>query len=218
MDAAIGGTAPQRLGAPPPATTDPASGLAGLLDEWAYGVVLVTADGRLLHATRTGRQGLARTRALGLAEGRLLAADAEQQNALVQALVRGAGGLRSLLTLADREGGSLTFAVVPLRPEAGHPPRVALVFSRPSVCDALMLCFFARSHGLTTAEEQVLAILCQGCSAPQVAAQLNVAVSTVRSHVRSLCAKTNTQGVRALVKRVAVLPPLGATRGHDAMH
>jgi DNA-binding CsgD family transcriptional regulator len=47
--------------------------------------------------------------------------------------------------------------------------------------------------------------------------QLKVAVSTVRSHVRSLCAKTHSNGVRALVGRVAVLPPLG-TAVHDPVH
>ena len=220
MDAATGGSLPQRVGGLPPAMVpaDAASGLAGLLDEWSYGVLLATADARLLHATRTARQVLARPGALALADGRLLAADPEQQKGLVHALVRGAAGLRSLLTLADREDRSLTLAVVPLRSESGQPARVALVLSRPSVCDALMLCFFARSHGLTGAEEQVLAILCQGYSAPQAAAQLKVAVSTVRSHVRSLCAKTQTRSVRALVKRVAVLPPLGASGGHDARH
>jgi DNA-binding CsgD family transcriptional regulator len=86
------------------------------------------------------------------------------------------------------------------------------------VCDAVMLCFFARTHGLTPTEEQVLAILCQGYSAPQIAVQLNVAVSTVRSHVRSMCAKTHTNGVRALVGQVAVLPPIGAAYLQDALH
>jgi len=33
-------------------------------------------------------------------------------------------------------------------------------------------------------------------------------VSTIRSHVRSLCAKTGSSGVRELVNRVAVLPPV----------
>ena len=61
---------------------------------------------------------------------------------------------------------------------------------------------------LTATEEQVLGILCQGYSAPQAARQLKVAVSTVRSHVRSLCAKTRSNGVRELVSRVAVLPPV----------
>ena len=81
-----------------------------------------------------------------------------------------------------------------------------------------MLCFFAQSHGLTATEEQVLGILCQGFSAPQIATQLKVAVSTVRSHVRSLCAKTRSSGVRELVNRVAVLPPVAPTLRHEVMH
>jgi DNA-binding CsgD family transcriptional regulator len=81
-----------------------------------------------------------------------------------------------------------------------------------------MLCFFARTHGLTPTEEQVLTILCQGYSTPQIAVQLNVAVSTVRSHVRSMCAKTQSHGVRALVGKVAVLPPLGMPRVHEPIH
>lgn len=42
--------------------------------------------------------------------------------------------------------------------------------------------------------------------------QMKVAVSTVRSHVRSLCAKTSTRGVRQLVNLVAALPPLAPAR------
>ena len=81
-----------------------------------------------------------------------------------------------------------------------------------------MLCFFARSHSLTAAEENVLGILCQGYSAPQTARQLKVAVSTVRSHVRSLCAKTRSSGVRDLVSRVAMLPPVAPTLMTESMH
>jgi DNA-binding CsgD family transcriptional regulator len=108
---------------------------------------------------------------------------------------------------------------VPLRTTVARvSPAIALILSRASVCDALMLCFFARSHGLTPAEEQVLGILCQGYSAPEVAVRLHVAVSTVRSHVRSLCTKTHSNGVRALVGQVAVLPPLGAVQLQDPLH
>lgn len=64
----------------------------------------------------------------------------------------------------------------------------------------------------------MLGILCQGYSAPQIAEQLSVAVSTVRSHVRSLCAKTRSSGVRELVNRVAVLPPVAPAFHHEPMH
>ena len=71
-----------------------------------------------------------------------------------------------------------------------------------------MFGFFARSYGLTQTEKQVLAILCRGLSTPEIAVQMKVAVSTVSSHVRSLCVKTASSGVRKLVDRVAVLQPV----------
>ena len=80
-----------------------------------------------------------------------------------------------------------------------------------------MLCFIARRHGLTRTEELVLGILLQGFSAPEVAEQMKVAVSTIRSHIRSLCFKTRSSGVRELLKRVAVLPPVAAAVFQDPM-
>jgi DNA-binding CsgD family transcriptional regulator len=196
----------------------PAGGLSLVMDELAYGVLLASAKGQLLHANQTARHELARRKMLAIREGQVETTDASQSKVLIQALTRAEGGRRSLIVL--RAGANrLNVAVVPLRPERPHDPgAVALIFSRATVCDSVMLCFFARAHGLTPAEEQVLAILCQGYSAPEAAQQLNVAVSTVRSHVRSLCAKTQCNGVRALVGQVAVLPPIGATPLHDPLH
>jgi DNA-binding CsgD family transcriptional regulator len=194
------------------------SGLALIMDELAHGVLVASATGQLLHANQAARHELARRQILTVNEGHLQTTDARQARVLAHALEKADTGLRSLIAL--RSGSSrLSIAVVPLRglqPRASMP--IALFLSRASVCDALMLCFFARSHGLTPTEEQVLAILCQGYSAPETASQLNVAVSTVRSHIRSLCAKTHANGVRALVGQIAVLPPLGAAHPQDPLH
>lgn len=196
-----------------------AEGMGGaltmLMDELAHGVVVASAQGRVLHANQAARQELSKRQALLVEGGHLQAHDPKQSRQLLQALAKGGLGRRSMVTLRSGSGWSLSIAVVPLRGDGGgKEPRIGLFLSRPSVCDTLMLCFFARSHGLTASEEQVLAILCQGFSAPEIAVQLKVAVSTVRSHVRSLCAKTQSSGVRALVGRVAVLPPLGPTLHH----
>jgi DNA-binding CsgD family transcriptional regulator len=191
------------------------SGLALVMDELAHGVLVASAQGQLLHANQAARHELARREVLSVDDGHLHTSDARQSRILVQALAKAETGRRSLIALRSGTEGSLSIALVPLRgdPSQGKQP-IALVFSRSSVCDALMLCFFARTHGLTPTEEQVLGILCQGCSTPQIAQQLNVAVSTVRSHVRSMCAKTHSHGVRALVGQVAVLPP----RVNDPLH
>lgn len=192
-------------------------GLAQLMDELVHGVLLASPDGDLLHANQAARDELARRQMLVVAEGKLQTTDIRQSRVLLDALAKAQDGRRSLIDLRAANRASLSIAVVPLRADQNRHA-VALFFSRASVCDALMLCFFARRHGLTHTEEQVLAILCRGLTAPEIARQLQIAVSTVRSHVRSMCAKTQCKSVRALVGQVAVLPPLGACRLHDTLH
>lgn len=184
-------------------------GLALLMEEWAHGVVVTTVGGRVVHANGAARRELARKPLLDIARGTLHAPDGDDALRLQDALARAGEGKRSLLMLGRGDTPGITAAVLPLKAEGTIPVEaVALVFERASVCESLMLSFFARSHGLTPSEEQVLGILCQGHSAPDAARQLRVAVSTVRSHVRSVCAKTSANSVRELVGRVAVLPPV----------
>jgi DNA-binding CsgD family transcriptional regulator len=166
------------------------------------------------------RQELARCRVVGVVDRQLKTACPDVAKTLQDALGKAVRGKRSLVSLTAANGaGALTMAVLPMPGDtAGVPGHVALIFSRASVCETLMLCFFARTHGLTTTEEHVLGILCQGYSAPEIAVQMKVAVSTVRSHVRSLCAKTQSSGVRELINRVAVLPPVAPSVMHEQMH
>ena len=193
--------------------------LALLLDELAYGALVTSIDGKLLHANHAARHELARRRTLCVRGDALQACVPEGMRTLVDALALAAQGKRSLIEIAATQGQGITLAVLPLKSDAlGSAARVALLLARASVCESLMLCFFARAHGLTAAEEHVLGILCQGLSAPQAARQLNVAVSTVRSHVRSLCAKTRCSGVREVVNQVAVLPPVAPAFRRGPMH
>lgn len=194
------------------------TGLAALMDELAHPTFVTTLDGRMLHANQAGRHELARSRILTLRGGIVQACRAECDTELHVAIGRAAEGRRSLLHLESTEGRGVSVAVLGLKGASGETARAALVFSRAVVCDSLMLGFFARRHGLTPTEQHVLRILCEGVSAPQVARQMNVAVSTVRSHVRSLCAKTRASGVRELVSRLAVLPPVAPAFPHEAVH
>lgn len=196
---------------------DVGAGLALLMDELAHGVVIISLQGKVVHASQAARHELAR-RNLPLPAGNLLGAlNPQDARRLQEALTKVCSGKRSLVSLQAGPGPGLTVAVLPLG-GPGQARHAALMFSRVSVCESLMLCFFARGHGLTSTEEHVLGILCQGYSAPQVAAQMNVAVSTVRSHVRSLCAKTRSSGVRELVNRVAVLPPVAPAPWKHPLH
>jgi DNA-binding CsgD family transcriptional regulator len=196
----------------------PGAGLAALMDEFAHATLVTALDGRILYANQAGRHELASARVVALHHGVVQACRGDSDTELHLALGRAGDGKRSLLQLDATEGPSTAVAVLPIKSYAGEPPRAALVFQRPAVCDPLMLCFFARQHGLTPTEQQVLGILCEGLSAPEAAEQLRVAVSTVRSHIRSLCAKTRSSGVRELVGRLALLPPVAPAFPHEAVH
>ncbi|MDO9259933.1 helix-turn-helix transcriptional regulator [Polaromonas sp. YR568] len=182
--------------------------LSLLVDVLGHGVIVVGEHGQILHANRAARTELNRHRVLNRVGGEVHAMTPADCKTLQNALGKAVAGKRSLINVSGA-GLTLTLAVVPLKPDAdAWDARIALLFARAEVCESGMFGFFARSYGLTQTEEQVLAILCRGLSTPEIAVQLKVAVSTVRSHVRSLCAKTGSSGVRELVNRVAVLPPV----------
>jgi DNA-binding CsgD family transcriptional regulator len=183
---------------------------SALIDLLAHGVILLGEQGRLLHANPAARLELGRGRVLGQEGSELHAVAPADGRSLQAALHKAEAGKRSLISLGW-DGANLMVAVVPLKLESGAwKSRTALLLSRADVGESGMFSFFARSHGLTQTEEQVLVVLCRGLSTPEIARQMKVAVSTVRSHVRSLCSKTGSSGVRELVNRVAVLPPVVA--------
>ena len=67
---------------------------------------------------------------------------------------------------------------------------------------------FAREHQLTAAEQQVLQSLCAGLQPQEIAQRHGVAISTVRTQIASVRAKTATESIRDLVAMVAQLPPM----------
>ena len=188
---------------------DAGADLLGLLvDELAHGVMIVNAQGWILHANRAALVALQRGVGLATTHGRLKLKSVPDPSRLTLVLGQAAGGKRSL-TRFEGAGGSTNLAVVPLnRQSAGPCDRIALLLSREESCEPSLLASFAQSHRLTRTEEQVLQLLCRCLSAPEIAIQMKVAVSTIRSHVRSLCVKTSTHGVRQLINRVMALPQL----------
>jgi len=182
--------------------------LAFLVDELAHGVLVLTAHGQILHANQVARRELNRAAVLGAELGELKVLMPADAKAFQSAMVKAIAGKRGLVKLAG-EGVDFTLALVPLQRQAGIPcDRIALMLSRVGVGESGVFGAFARSHGLTHTEEQVLVFLCRCLSTPEIAIQMKVAVSTVRSHVRSMCAKTASSGVRELINRVAILPPI----------
>ena len=185
-----------------------ASLLVRLLDEVDHGMLLVAVCGTVRYANQSAWRDLTREGPLCIAQGRLKARLAAHQDKLREALADAARGLRRLVSLAH-QGSDFSVAVLPMADADPHAePLALLTFSKRTPCEALSVDFFARSHGLTGAEARVLQACCNGEKPKEIAARTGVAISTVRTHVRSARMKTQSASLRELVRRLAVLPPI----------
>ena len=186
-----------------------AAHLMRMLDEIDYGLLLVTAEGQLRYANQLALQEVAGAGLLQLHDGALCTRHSGESGALRAALADAVRGRRALLTLGSN-GHALSAAVIPLPGSEGEAEEslALLVFNKRQSCVALTLGFYARAVGLTGAESSVLLRLCQGAKPKEIARQLTVAISTVRSQITSIRNKTQTESIRELVQRVAALPPI----------
>lgn len=192
--------------------------LASLPNEISVGILMVSPSGQVLYSNLASRDAMASSGLLNVQGEQLFAASPADHNALLLSLANASKGVSGLLRLSVG-GANLTLSVVPAASAAtsGIPgiQAITLFFPRSAICDTSVFLLFARSFGLTPTEQQVLTFLCRSLATPEIAGELNVAVSTIRSHVRSLCYKTRSKGARELINRIAMLPPAGySTRLH----
>lgn len=212
--------APERTLAPPPAAArssvpptggqPPATEFAWrVLEEIDYGLILLSAAGVLQHANHIARRELARGRFLRPEGSGVATPTAVQTEAFRRAVGAASQGRRQMLSLRHGED-TLPVACVPLSGQAedARPSPVLVMLARQPDTRNLALSFFARSHGLTPAEEAVLKALCDGLDVRDIATAHGVTEYTVRTQVRSLRDKTGAGSMRLLVQRVAALPPV----------
>ena len=183
--------------------------LAASLDEIDYGMLLLTEGGHVVHANHAARVELDADHPLQMMGRELRARHAHDVVPLHTALQNAAQrGLRKLLTLGDGTH-RVSISIVPLgAPQAAGEASTLLMLSKRHVCEPLSVQGFARGHGLTPAETRVLVALCQGVPPADVAVEIGVGIATVRSQIGSIRQKTGAESIRALVRQVAVLPPL----------
>jgi DNA-binding NarL/FixJ family response regulator len=60
----------------------------------------------------------------------------------------------------------------------------------------------AKEHSLTPRETEVLSLILEGASAPEIASTLSVAESTVQSYFKHLLSKTNSRNRPSMVAKV----------------
>lgn len=185
--------------------------MACVLDEVDYGLMLLSADGLVVHANHAALRELGSSHPLELRSRRLRTRDAQEQPAFSDAL-EGARrrGVRSLLNLGTgsaKVGLSIVPLPLPLSSRGGGQA-VLMTLQRAQLVESLSVGAFARAHHLSQREQEVLTALCEGLRPTQIAERMGVAVATVRSHVHNLKEKTHSGSMVELVKQVALLPPM----------
>lgn len=182
------------------------------LDCVDYPMVCVDADRAVLMANRAALGELSdQSHPLQLAGSVLKAREgcdvAALQRAMHDALLL---GLRRLVQIGQG-GARLSVAVVPLDGDnaaEADGSAVLLMFGKRRLCESLSADWFARERGLTGAEARVLQGLSAGMTPTEIARRQGVALSTVRTQVRSLRAKTGAPSIRELLRQVSTLPPM----------
>jgi len=191
---------------------------ASILDQLNAGLFLVDRDGRIIHANTTGRRILGTDDFLCAINGRLVARDTDANRTMQASFARKGGleanakGITLSLTAEDRDRHVVQ--VLPQRLAAGPgTARVgaitaAVVVSKTRLDVPRTPEIIGRAYQLTPTELRVLLAIVDIGGVSDVAASLGVSVSTIKTHVGRLFAKTGSTRQADLVKLVAGFRPM----------
>jgi DNA-binding CsgD family transcriptional regulator len=186
-----------------------------VFDGLSAGMILVDANGRIVHANAAGNAILEAADFLRAVCGRLVAGDPAINAALREILVAANGGdsvlgIRGIaLPLTTHDGERYVAHVLPLtsgeRRISGLAYKaVAALFVRKAALEAFAPPeVIGEMYKLTPTELRVLLAIVDIGGVPEVAAALGVAVTTVKTHLSRLFEKTGVARQADLVKLVA---------------
>jgi DNA-binding CsgD family transcriptional regulator len=169
-----------------------------LLDRVPIGMLLLVADGRLVWANVAARAAIAvESSELRVDGDRVLPRDPSYGAAWRTALAAAAEGGTAML----RRHGSLPRPAIVLARWRGAPVAARVVCTLPAWDghEQETLRVYARTHGLSPSETDVLIGLARGASPKGLAQRRGSSEGTVRSQVKSILLKTGHHGIRALV-------------------
>jgi len=183
--------------------------LSRVLDEIDHGLLLVDLTGRVLHANHRARCELAAGRTLRVDEGVLSAAQLAAATRIRKALKDAQHDCRSIVEL-EHSTDPLSLAFIPLGGgQAGAQIDTVLVMcGRGAGVETLTIQMFSNAKRLTKAEQGVLARLCAGQRAEEIACLQGVCVSTVRTHIQKVRQKTGSGSIHEIVQRVSRMPQI----------
>lgn len=185
-----------------------ASALAEMNDRALVALVLTDAFGRVAESNGSARAILGENDGLTIRDGVLRAARGEDCIRLSR-LIQEAGGSRLMpmsgVMQVSRPSGRrpLPLVVSPTRAAAspfGRSHAVSIAFADPERAPEADADLLARLYGFTAREATVAAILLQGRSPQEAAAELAMTENTIRTHIRHVFDKTGVERLADLVR------------------
>jgi DNA-binding CsgD family transcriptional regulator/PAS domain-containing protein len=186
---------------------------AEVLDRLAQGVLIVDAQSRPLFVNRTATEILAEADGLHLDGGGLSAAN-RSQTATIRRLVAAAADRSDPLAAGGAVGVSrrsmrraLSVLIAPMRVEPGwfgkRRPAAMVLVTDPEQSAPVPFHHLQQLYDLTPAEAAVTIEVLRGEGLAAVAANLGIAIPTVRTHLQRIFEKTRTRRQAELVRMVA---------------
>ena len=199
------------------AKTIEATRMSEALDALKLGVILADPQAAIVHANRAAEAMLRADGPLGAANGVLRAerpvATAELRDA-VSAAARNEAGLGKAGLAVRLSEDYETPVVAHVLPLSGgeirtrlEPAAIAAVFISTPLDEASCARTLARAYKLTPAETRVLREILSGKSVVEAAADLGVAMTTARTHLDNIFAKTGVSRQSELIKLGAGVSP-----------
>ena len=198
-----------------------------VLDSLQTGVVAVDARYRIRHANQVASEILASSDPLSICRGELVVTGSPSSTSILhEAISRAARdevtlpGIGTGVPLRFDDGRPAIGHVLPLRrgnvrPGVGRGVVAAIFIATPTDARLAPLDALSTLYGLTEAEARVLSRIAQGQNRGQAAASLELADSTVKSHLERIFSKTGTSAQPELVRLLTSLSAPVSLPNHD---
>jgi DNA-binding CsgD family transcriptional regulator len=191
--------------------------LLNVLDQLALGAMLIDSDRRLLGANVAAARLLEGHHGLMVASDRIMATHDADDAALCAVIARvssqyGVAGDGDEPFVLIRRAGRQPLSIWVLGSRSAALPcladhrRIALLLVDPEVMTVPGALTLRQLFGFTEREAEFAELLMKGLSVEQAANALGVEVSTTRTFLSQITAKTDTHGQVELVKRLLDIP------------
>jgi DNA-binding CsgD family transcriptional regulator len=183
-----------------------------IADNVSYGIGLISTDLQVMFINKQAKASL-EGYGESLTPDRFLnsGSPSSQMARLISAVRQAKDGTKQMVLFQNHES-QLAIAVSPIELPPGKTC-ILITPERVGSCDKLSLTSYGRILGLTHAEIRVLERLTDGQDPTEAAKNLNISVPTIRTHIKSILGKTDSNCLRSLVLRVAKLPPFNNSAG-----